>query len=68
MSEDHRKTADALGFEGKIVYYEQIEDSEEDGDVLDVIRANAADVDPLYVNFHPVAREFRKVLLSAIDL
>ena len=51
MSEDHRKTADALGFEGKIVYYEQMKDSEEDGDVLEVIRANAADVDPLYVNF-----------------
>ena len=51
MSEDHRKTADALGFDGKIVYYEQMKDSEEDGDVLDVIRANAADVDPLYVNF-----------------
>ena len=28
MSEDHRKTADALGFDGKIVYYEQMKDSE----------------------------------------
>ncbi len=51
MSEEYGKIVEALGFDGKIISYEQLTDSEENSVVLEKIRGNAADTDPLYVNF-----------------
>lgn len=51
MSEDHRKVSDMLEFGGKILSYGQLSEAEENQSVLEKIRTNAADTDPLYVNF-----------------